>query len=336
MTASPPPRLADWLLDRLTSGGTSDSLVGDLHEQFGRGRSIAWYWRQATIAIALEMVMKQGLLWILVPTIAAAGLTATLSYRFMPPRYQTETLILVVPPRVPDAYVRPTLTTRINDRLPSIRQQVLSRTRLERIIQDLNLYPEERKVSTMEDVVERMRSNIDVQIVRNDSFRVSFTADNPRTAVRVTQRLTSLFIDENLRDRETFAEGTERFLGDQAEDMRNQIVEQEARLQHLRATTSGELSQADLLPYEVLKESYKSLLQKRLEAVMAANLERRLIGEQFKLLDPARLPQVPLGPSKAAINVGGTVAGLGLGLVMLVVAKRQKKTQEPTGAEEIL
>jgi hypothetical protein len=46
-----PPTLADWLLQRLASGPRRHSLVGDLHEQFGRGRSAAWYWRQTVITI---------------------------------------------------------------------------------------------------------------------------------------------------------------------------------------------------------------------------------------------------------------------------------------------
>ena len=62
--------------------------------------------------------------------------------RTLPNLYRSDTLILVVPQRVPESYVRSTVTTRIEDRLQSITQQILSRTRLERIIQDFNLYAE--------------------------------------------------------------------------------------------------------------------------------------------------------------------------------------------------
>ena len=272
--------------------------------------------------------MKRRLLWVLVPTVVAAGLTAAWSSHFMPTRYQAETLILIVPQRVPEAYVRSAVASRIEDRLQSIQQQILSRTRLERVINDLNLYPEERKTSIMEDLVEQMRRDIGVQVMRGDAFKVSFTSDDPRTAMKVTERLTSLFIDENLRDRETLAEGTSQFLDAQIDDLRAKIVEKEARLRQLRATTAGELSQSELISYEVLKESYKGLLQKELEARMAANLERRQIGETFKVLDPARLPEVPVGPSKATVNAGGALVGFSLGLVMMVVSSRRKKKQQ--------
>ncbi len=130
----------------------------------------------------------------------------------MPNRYRSETLILVVPQRVPESYVKSTVTARIEDRLQSISQQILSRTRLERIIQDFNLYATERRAGVMEDIVEQMRRDIDVQIVKGDAFRVSYTGDDPRTVMQVTERLASLFIEENLRDRAVLAEDSYQFL----------------------------------------------------------------------------------------------------------------------------
>jgi uncharacterized protein involved in exopolysaccharide biosynthesis len=280
--------------------------------------------------------MKQRILWLLVPTAVTAALTATVSHFFMPTRYQSETLILVVPQQVPESYVRASVTTRVEDRLQTITQQILSRTRLERIIGDFNLYPEERKTAIMESLVEQMRSSIRVEIVKGDAFKVGFTSGDPRTSLRVTERLASLFIEENLRDREVLAEGTNQFLTAQIEEMRRLIVEKEANLRGLRATTSGELSQGDLIPYEVMKESYRALLQKQLDARVGANLERRQIGEQFKILDPARLPEAPVGPSKTTVNLAGTLAGLGFGVVMVAVSMRQKKSQKPSDAEAVL
>src|SRR5207245_4937440 len=155
--------------------------------------------------------------------------------------YRSETLILVVPQRVPVAYVKSTVTARIEDRLQSISQQILSRTRLERIIQDFNLYERERRTGIMEDLVERMRKDIEVQIVKGDAFRVAFTADSRRTAMKVTERLASLFIDESLRDREVLAEGTNQFLEAQLEDARRQLIDNEKKLEDYRRLHAGEL-----------------------------------------------------------------------------------------------
>src|SRR5262249_46546207 len=113
---------------------------------------------------------------ILVPAVLIAGAGSAITH-YLPNRYRSDTLILVVPQRVPESYVRSTVTTRIEDRLQSISQQIMSRTRLERVIQDFNLYAEARKTAIMEDVVDRMRGNISVQVVKGDAFRVSFTSD---------------------------------------------------------------------------------------------------------------------------------------------------------------
>ena len=323
--ASRPPRLADWLLRRLTSGRRRDSIIGDLHEQYARGRTVFWFWRHTLTTILVSDAMKQRLLWVIGATIVAAAVTATLSHVLMTTRYQSEALVLVVPQMVPAASVGASVTTHTEDRLQAITQRILSRSRLERIIEDLNLYQEQRKTSNMQDVVGQMRGNIGVQVVKDDGFRVSFTADDARTAMRVTERLTSLFIEENLRDREVLAAGTNEFLEAQIEELRRRIVDKEAQLHRLRATTAGELSQGDLLPYEVLKDRYKALLQKELDARVAANLERRQIGEQFKVVDPPRLPAAPVGPTKTSVNLGGALVGLVFGFVMVGVSTRQKK-----------
>jgi len=178
---------------------------------------------------------------ILVPAVLISVAVAAVTYR-LPARYKSDTLILVVPQRVPETYVRSTVTTRIEDRLQSISQQILSRTRLERIIQDFNLYADVRKTSIMEDVVEQMRLNdIKIEIVKGDAFRVSYIGDDPRTAMRVTERLSSLFIDESLRDREVLAEGTDQFLEAQLEDARRRLIDNEKKLEEYRRQHDGQL-----------------------------------------------------------------------------------------------
>jgi polysaccharide chain length determinant protein (PEP-CTERM system associated) len=178
---------------------------------------------------------------ILLPFVIIAVGTVVVSH-YLPNRYRSETVILVVPQQVPESYVRSTVTSRIEDRLQSISQQILSRTRLERIIQDFNLYEKERQTGIMEDVVERMRTrDIRVETLKGDAFRIAFIGDNPITVMRVTDRLASHFIDENLRDREILAQGTSQFLTVQLDDAKRRLVEQEKKLEEYRMRHSGEL-----------------------------------------------------------------------------------------------
>src|SRR5262249_21619309 len=149
----------------------------------------------------------------------------------------------VVPQRVPDSYVRSTITDTIEDRLPSISEQILSRSRLERIIIDLDLYKSERAREVMEDVVKRMRDDITVTPALRtlDSFRVSYVSVEPATARTVTERLAALYTNQNLKDRETQAESTSQFLSSQLQDAKARLLEQEQKLERYRRAHAGQL-----------------------------------------------------------------------------------------------
>lgn len=168
-------------------------------------------------------------------------LVAAVVIRRLPDRYRSETLILVVPQRVPESYVRATVTTRIDERLRSINQQLMSRTRLEPIIREFSLYATDARTGLMEDVVERMRRNIQVQIVRGDAFHISYVSEDPRTAMKVTERLASLYINENLRDREVLADGTNEFLDSQLAVAKARLIEHERKLEAYKMRYTGQL-----------------------------------------------------------------------------------------------
>ena len=109
----------------------------------------------------------------------------------LPNRYRSETLIMLLPQRVPDSYVKTIITTKIEDRLASLENQILSRSRLERIIVDLNLYEMLRARLPMEDVVLRMREDITVKVEGKESFRVSYVGQDATVTQRTTERLAS-------------------------------------------------------------------------------------------------------------------------------------------------
>jgi polysaccharide chain length determinant protein (PEP-CTERM system associated) len=181
--------------------------------------------------------------WLIVlPTLLVGAVSAAVIYK-LPNLYRSETLILVVPQRVPESYVRSTVTARIEDRLQAISQQIMSRTRLEQVITDFNLYAKERAdKELMEDIIDRMRTrDIGINIIRGDSFRVSYIAGDPRTAMRVTERLGSLFIDESLRDREVLADGTTEFIATQLDEAQRKLVETENKVLEYQRLHDGEL-----------------------------------------------------------------------------------------------
>ena len=188
--------------------------------------------------LLLILRRRAGLVIVTVAVVSAATAGSAL---LLPNHYRSETLILVLPRRVPETYVKSTVTARIEDRLQSIAQEILSRTRLEHIIRDFDLYAAERRTQPIEAVVENMRRHIDVRVVKDDSFRVAYIGDNPQTVMRVTNGLAALFIEEQLRDREELADETNHFLQAQLADARQRLGEHEKKLEQYRSRFSGEL-----------------------------------------------------------------------------------------------
>jgi polysaccharide chain length determinant protein (PEP-CTERM system associated) len=179
--------------------------------------------------------------WIIAGMTLLATLAAVAVGLRIPDTYKSETLILVIPQKVPDSYVRSPLIDVIESRLRSINEQILSRTSLEKVIVDFDLYPELRGKVPMEQIVARMRPDIDVEPIRSDAFKVSYLADTPRRAMIVTERLASMYIEENARDREKTSLGINQFLESQLEEQKRRLVEHETRLEEFRRRNSGEL-----------------------------------------------------------------------------------------------
>src|SRR5262245_793937 len=185
-------------------------------------------------------ILKKRVWYLIVPCAVFAAAAAILG-KTLPDRYQSEAVVLVVPQQVAQALVRTTVTTNLSTRLQSISQQILSRTRLERLMEEFNLYPEERRAGLMEDAVSQLRTEIKVAVLKGDAFKISYETSTPKVAQQVTARVTSMFIEESLRDRAILAEGTDQFLEVQLDDARRRLVEQEKKLEEYRMKYSGTL-----------------------------------------------------------------------------------------------
>jgi succinoglycan biosynthesis transport protein ExoP len=164
----------------------------------------------------------------------------------MPSVYRSGTLILVEQPTVPQQYVTPNVTDNLQDRLQSITQQILSRTRLLHIIQQLNLYSAERQRANPDQLVDRMRKDIEIELVRAPgeqltAFNVYYSSHDPVVAQQVTRHLTDLFISENLEVRQQQSEETTKFLETQLEEARKTLADQEIKVRDFKNQHLGEL-----------------------------------------------------------------------------------------------
>jgi polysaccharide chain length determinant protein (PEP-CTERM system associated) len=203
--------------------------------------------REMTLDDYLDILRRR--FWvILLPTLILPVLSYGVSL-VLPEEYTSSTLVLVEQPKVPETIVRSVVNDQLNERLGTMQQRILSRSRLQPIMERLGLYKDEIGKVPMEDLVGRMRSKIKVSLVRSISarqgevpgFTISFTADNARMAQQVCQELTSMFIDENLKIREQRAQGTTDFLQRQLDDAKRVLDEKDKQLAEFKRQYLGSL-----------------------------------------------------------------------------------------------
>jgi polysaccharide chain length determinant protein (PEP-CTERM system associated) len=228
----------------------------------------------------------------------------------LPNIYSSETVILVDPQKVPESYVKSTVTGDIRNRLGTLSQQILSATRLQKIIDTLNLYPEERKTMAREDVIMKMRSDVATSIVSDfggsqdlQAFKIQYFGRDPRLVAQVTNQLASLFIDENWKAREQQATGTTEFLENQLQETRSALEAQEAKIRDFRLKHIGEMPEQQTADLQILGQ-LQAQLQLEGEALSRAESQKNMLesmgGQSSMVVDLDGLePKVP-APSTAA------------------------------------
>ena len=198
--------------------------------------------REMTIQDYLEILRRR--LWLILSCaflLLGAGVGICL---FVPPQYVSQTLVIVEQQKVPENYVKPVVTEDLNARLASMREQILSRARLDPIIERFNLFSGNN--ISMDDRVDATRKAIQITPIASGAnkmpgFYISFRAQNARTAQQVCSEITSLFLSESLHAREQSAEGTTAFLAQQVADAKRALDEQDAKLADFQRKYIGKL-----------------------------------------------------------------------------------------------
>lgn len=179
-----------------------------------------------------------------------------------PKRFRSTTTILIIPQRVSESYVHSTVSLRIEDRLATMRQQIMSRTHILSIINELKLFQGKRKKIADEELVEMVRKRMELQVRGNDSFVLSFTHEDGRMAMLTTSKLASYFIDENLKIREQQAVGTSDFLESQLQETKKKLEDQENIVKQYRMKYMGQLPQqleANIAALNRWQDQYRSI-----------------------------------------------------------------------------
>ena len=196
------------------------------------------------------LAMARRRVWLIVipPLITFFGALVYSSTR--PNLYESDMLIAIDPQRVPDEFVRSTVTLETDRRMNALQVKVLSRTTLQQVIDEFDLYHQKRQRLTMDEVITEMREDITVALenVRGRggqnqpvAFHIRFLYDDPKIAALVTQRLGALFVNQNIEDRTAVAGATNRFLETQLEESRGKLEAQEKLLEDFRQQHGHEL-----------------------------------------------------------------------------------------------
>jgi polysaccharide chain length determinant protein (PEP-CTERM system associated) len=192
-------------------------------------------------------MFKRRFWFILIITVTVLALSVGVSF-VLPPKYESQTLVLIEQQRVPEDYVKPVVDEDLSARLASMKEQILSRSRIEPIITKFNLFSGGN--NTMDDRVDLTRKAIKITQIHSEQARgsgsmpgffVSFEARDARTAQQVCGEITSLFVSENLSAREQSAEGTSDFLKQQLDDAKRKLDDQDAKLAAFQEKYLGRL-----------------------------------------------------------------------------------------------
>jgi polysaccharide chain length determinant protein (PEP-CTERM system associated) len=200
------------------------------------------------VNLALEVWSRRK--WLAILAFAAPFSAAVTLVAFLPDIYRSTAMVLVERQQVAETFVKSTVTNELETRLHTISQEILSRSRLEDLIARLNLYPELRHRVAPDEVVKRMRRDIELDFkgVRGSwggsatiAFTISYRGRDPQTVALVTNTLASFYVEENLKARERQATGTAEFLRTQLQEVKERLDAQERRVSEFKRHSMGEL-----------------------------------------------------------------------------------------------
>jgi polysaccharide chain length determinant protein (PEP-CTERM system associated) len=266
--------------------------------------------------------------WLALLVFAIPFAAATSVVLAVPDLYRSTATVLVERQQVPESFVKSTVTSELETRLQTISQEILSRSKLQGLIERFGLYRDLHGQASTEQIVERMRRDITLEVrsapgkgrqSATIAFAIGYRGRDPQTVALVTNALASLYIEENLKARERQASGTTEFLKAQLADTSKRLDEHERRVSEFRRRHLGELPQqlqANLQTVDMLTNQLRLASDNQVRAA-----ERRLAiatqlaeAESLARSSPAAAPTAHDAPAAAPDSPAARLAGLQLEL----------------------
>lgn len=214
-------------------------------------------------------ILKRRRWLVIVPAIFVFAVVAIIAM-LLPNKFESRATILIEQPEIQADLVRTTVSGYSHQQLQVVGQRVLSRSRLRELIEELDLYADEREFMPLDDVVGLMRADIQLQTVRGDPLRglvpegaiafvVSYRSASPMQSQRVVRELTNMFLNENTLQRQQSARETTRFLDQEAARLAREVAEMEARLAAFKEANMNSLPEMQDLNLTLMQRTEEEL-----------------------------------------------------------------------------
>jgi polysaccharide biosynthesis transport protein len=261
-------------------------------------------------------LLKVRKFYLIIPA-AIIFLLSLLTAILLPSIYESSSTILIEEQQIPQDFVRSTVTGFADQRIQTITQQILSRTKLWEIIKQFNLYQKMRDYYTQEEIIEEMRDDIKFDTISVDmldkskskkggkienavtiAFKISYSGKEPFTVQKVAGNLASLYLEQNLKDRQEKAETTTKFLETELKQLDERISSIGEKMTKFKQKYEGSLpelqsfnlSQAERLENDIkqLENQVRASQDKKiyLEGQMAAINPDLPTAGQERIMDP--------------------------------------------------
>jgi len=256
-------------------------------------------------------ILRRHRSWIIGP--AFLGLVAGVVIAFLwPDTFMASGQLRVVPPRVPSRLVASNMTEEMSQRVNAIYQGIVSRTNLNNLISNYNLYPDQRKRVPMEDVLDEMRKDIVISPLRGMSttgagnnkifaFTVSYAYSDRRLAAKVCSELISKFMEESVTSRSSQSQETTMFFKEETEAAKQALDEYDAKISAFKASNAGTLpDEANSLIVSV--SAVESSIQNLNMNISRASGEKIQLESQLRFLRDQMAPADPQSATAGSTN----------------------------------
>jgi len=215
--------------------------------------------------------------WIMLGALAVslAGFTVI---AVMHDHYKATTTIMVEPQKVPDKIVQSTITVDLPQRLGTISQTVLSTTHLQEMIERLNLYPEMRTNTPMEQVVDQMRKDITIEVKQGaiSTFTISYESKSKDLVAPVANQLAARFIEWNIDVSTTGQKNINEFLNSELQEAKHDLEQQEHKLSEFKMAHVGETPESQSNNMQMLSQ-LNAQLQANSDALNRYDMQRTML-----------------------------------------------------------